>query len=229
MQTPDVFHLALICVCLPAAWRFSSLCQWAKRKHLIWSLNRQVNIYFEPPKAFELSLVHRVQQDMRYDNRYIYGTLTIQGAVSLFSHFGCPTFETCIDFGCGDGMTLFVLSRLLRSDCAIGIEIIPPLAKQAQSNFARIQSTASQQIQCHLMDFHDFSPPQKSCFVFFNASGYFGEAWTDLLPLFEKCASGSWLCTMSHEIHSPFFEKIGSCQILCSWGWATAHCHVKTQ
>lgn len=204
-------------------WRCRSL----QRRFYARQLKRAADVFFDAPMAFSLSMKHRQQHNIRYDSRYIYGTITADGVVSFCQYFDCPQFTTCIDFGCGDGMALFMFSSVLRTNFAIGIEIIEPLVQRAKAIGAQIESCLPMRMIYHHMDFRDFCLPKMPCFVLFNASGYFGDAWLEILPLFEKCATGSMVCTISRAIDVGAFRLLGSYQIRCSWGWATAYCHQK--
>jgi hypothetical protein len=201
----------------------------------LWRLNRQIktwrkrlnmdkhevifnNLYFKV-NGFFLSKQARAPLDAL---EWIYGEIVFESFIALLS-LAKPNENTIFyDLGSGVGKAVLACAMVFPVRHCYGIELFDNLHRCAEQQKIALGLTDDYKVIANKISFikgnilhSNFS---NATLIFINASGFFGEFWSELSKHLEELKSKTMVISTSKPLESNQFIINNKTQVKMSWG-----------
>ncbi|HBI21561.1 MAG TPA: hypothetical protein DDY37_03080 [Legionella sp.] len=213
----------------PHWWRTIEIYRW--RRAL--GLDRHHTVYqqlFALVDGFSLSRDARRTQDAM---EYVYGEIDFFSFIALLSQAKLDNHTIFYDLGSGTGKAVLACAMVFDVKESHGIERFPGLHHAAISlrNALALRpdyTAAAKKIHFLNDDFFNANVSQATL-IFINATGFFGQRWTDLSMKIEQSTQCTVVITTSKALRSKAFSIIKITTVQMSWGTVKAYIQQRIQ
>ncbi len=156
----------------------------------------------------------------------LYGEVTFEGFYQLLQLVKPKSKEVFYDLGSGTGKALIIAAMTQNFSKLIGIETLPSLYQACEAVVNKYSELNPVNIQVHLADLlnYDF---QEADVVFINATGFFGDAFLQLVERLKQLKSGSRIIITSKRLPEDDFNCLEENLYPMSWGLAHVFVYLK--